>query len=71
MLPTWVLEQMDISEPQLGMEIVLSYQIGNSYDYITDTFLLSGYYTDYISTRTNHRGYVYVSAAFKDSLGSR
>ena len=68
MLPTWVLEQMDISEPQLGMEIVLSYQIGNSYDYITDTFLLSGYYTDYISTRTNHRGYVYVSAAFKDSL---
>ena len=68
MLPTWVLEQMDISEPQLGMEIVLSYQIGNSYDYITDTFFLSGYYTDYISTRTNHRGYVYVSAAFKDSL---
>ncbi len=68
MLSTWVLGQMGISDPQIGMEIVLSYQIGNGYDYITDTFLLSGYYTDYISTRTNNRGYVYVSAAFKDSL---
>lgn len=68
MLPTWVLEQMGISEPQIGMEIVLSYQIGDNYDYITDTFLLSGYYTDYISTRTNNRGYVYVSTAFRDSI---
>lgn len=68
MLPTWALGQMGISDPQIGMEIALSYQIGNSYDYITDTFSLSGYYTDYISTRTNNRGYVYVSAVFKDSL---
>ena len=67
MLPTWVLEQMGISDPQIGMEIVLSYQIGDSYNYVSDTFLLSGYYTDYISMRTNNRGYVYVSAAFKDS----
>ena len=68
MLPTWVLEQMGISDPQIGMEIVLSYQIGDSYDYVTDTFLLSGYYMDYIPMRTNNRGYVYVSSAFKDSL---
>lgn len=68
MLPTWVLEQMGISEPQIGMEITLSHQIGDSYDYTSDTFLLSGYYTDYISTRTNNRGYVYVSTAFKDSI---
>ncbi len=68
MLPTWVLGQMGISNPQIGMEIVLSYQIGDSYDYVSDTFLLSGYYTDYISARTDDRGYVYVSAAFKDSI---
>lgn len=43
MLPTWALGQMGISDPQIRMEIVLSYQIGNSYNYITDTFLLSGY----------------------------
>ena len=63
--PTWVLEQMGIADPQIGMEIVLSYQIGDSYDYVTDTFLLSGYYTDYIPVRPNNRGYVYVSSAFK------
>lgn len=68
MLPTWALKQMGISEPQIGMEIVLSYQIGDNNDYLTDTFLLSGYYTDYISTRTNNRGFIYVSTAFKDSL---
>ncbi len=68
MLPTWVLGQMGISDPQIGMEIALSYQIGDSYDYVSDTFLLSGYYTDYISARTDNRGYVYVSAAFKDSI---
>lgn len=68
MLPTWVLEQMGISTPQVGMEILLTYQISDRYDYISDTFLLSGYYKDYISARTNNRGYVYVSAAFKDSI---
>ncbi len=68
MLPTWVLGQMGISDPQIGMEIALSYQIGDSYDYVSDTFLLSGYYTDYISARTDNRGYVYVSATFKDSI---
>ena len=30
MLPTWALGQMGISDPQIGMEIALSYQIGNS-----------------------------------------
>ena len=37
-----VLEHYE-DDPQIGMEIVLSYQIGDSYDYVTDTFLLSGY----------------------------
>ncbi len=68
MMPAWALEQMGISNPQVGTEIQLSYQIGDNYDYVSDTFLLSGYYKDYISTRTNNRGYVYVSAAFKDSI---
>ena len=43
MLPTWVLEQMGISDPQIGMEIVLSYQIGDSYNYVSDTFLPVSY----------------------------
>lgn len=67
-LPTWVLEQMGISAPQLGMEISLSYQTGSDQTYITSDFVLSGYYTDYQSSRTNHRGAVYVSTDFKDTL---
>lgn len=68
MMPTWALAQMGISDPQVGLEIRLSYQIGDAYDYVSETFLLSGYYKDYISTRTDNRGYVYVSTAFKDSI---
>ena len=67
MLPTWVLEQMEITTPQLGMTIVLSYQLGTEQHYITEEFVLSGYYTDYMSSRTNNRGAVYVSAVFRDA----
>ena len=38
---------------------------------VSDTFLLSGYYTDYIPMRTNNRGYVYVSSAFKEDVYKR
>ncbi len=68
MLPIWALNQMGISEPYVGMEICLSYQLGDNYNYTSDTFILSGYYTDYISTRTDNRGYVYVSMPFRDSV---
>ena len=65
MIPTWVLKQMGISSPQLGMKITLSYQLGDSRQYAAKDFVLSGYYTDYMSVRTNHRGAVYVSAEFQ------
>ncbi len=68
MLPIWALEQMGISNPYVGMEICLSYQPGDDYNYTSAVFILSGYYTDYISTRTDNRGYVYVSMPFRDSV---
>ncbi len=68
MLPVWALEQMGISNPYVGMEICLSYQLGDNYNYTSAVFILSGYYTDYISTRTDNRGYVYVSMPFRDSV---
>lgn len=67
MLPTWVLEQMGITTPQVGMPVKLSYQLESSQQFINGDFVLSGYYTDYISTRTDHRGSVYVSASFRES----
>lgn len=66
MLPQWVLEQMEIATPQVGMSISITYQLGNSKDYTTETFVLSGFYTDYMATRTNNRGSVYVSKDFKE-----
>lgn len=67
MIQTWVLKQMKISSPQIGMKITLSYQLGSNRQYLTKDFVLSGYYTDYMFTRTNHRGSIYVSADFKDT----
>lgn len=67
MLPTWVLEQMGITTPQVGIPVELSYQLESSQQFTNGDFVLSGYYTDYISTRTDHRGSVYVSASFRES----
>ena len=67
MLPSWALEQMGITSPQIGMPVELSYQLENGQRHIKEDFVLSGYYTDYLSTRTDHRGYVYVSTAFREA----
>lgn len=67
MLPTWALEQMGITDPQIGMEIPLSCQLEHERQYTIDEFVLSGYYTDYMFIRTDHRGSAYVSEAFRKS----
>ncbi|MDE7204158.1 MAG: ABC transporter permease [Lachnospiraceae bacterium] len=66
MLPAWVLSQMGISDPQIGMSITLSYQIGNSLHYEIKDFSLSGFYTDYSAQRTGNQGSVYVSKSFAE-----
>ena len=64
MLPTWALRAMGIDDPQIGMNISLSYQLGTDYQYSSDEFVLSGYYTDYSASRAGNRGAAYVSGAF-------
>lgn len=39
MLPTWALRAMGIDDPQIGMNISLSYQLGTDYQYISDEFV--------------------------------
>lgn len=70
MLPTWVLSQMGISNPQIGMSITLSYQIGNSLHYEIKDFCLSGFYTDYSALRTDNQGSIYVSKSFAEETGA-
>lgn len=69
MLPTWALSKMGITEPKVGMEIKLGYRLTGDNTLQTETFLLSGYYTDYLQIRTGNRGSVYVSAAFRETAG--
>ena len=69
MLPLWALNEMGIADPQLGMKILLSYRIENSDRNSTKEFVLSGYYTDYMTTRVGKRGSIYVSQIFADNAG--
>ncbi|MBD5535894.1 MAG: ABC transporter permease [Lachnospiraceae bacterium] len=69
MIPTWVLSQMGIFDPQIGMNVTFSYQIGDNLKYETKDFILSGFYTDYSTLRTDNRGSIYVSESFAKGTG--
>ena len=69
MLPTWALSAMGISDPQVGMNIPVSYQLGTDYQYLSGEFVLSGYYTDYSTSRVGNRGSAYVSELFATQTG--
>lgn len=69
MLPTWALNEMGISDPQVGMNIPIPYQLGTDYQYISGEFVLAGYYTDYSTSRVGNRGSAYVSELFATQTG--
>lgn len=69
MLPTWALRAMGIDDPQIGMNISLSYQLGTDYQYISEEFVLSGYYTEYSASRAGNRGAAYVSELLQHKQG--
>lgn len=64
MLPTWAIENIGITEPTLGMDIPITYRLNGELEDTTQTFILSGYYTDYLQTRTGDRGVAYISDEF-------
>lgn len=62
MLPVRVLEWMGIKEPETGIQLEFEIILSDGTKY-TDTFLLSGYYTDYIDSTVNIDE-IYVSKEF-------
>lgn len=68
MLSTWALEDMGITEPTLGMEIPVTYRLNGAMSDTSQGFTLSGYYTDYVQTRTGNRGAAYISEEFQKSM---
>ncbi len=66
MMPTWILESLGISDPKVGRVIPLSYHLDGANVVETREFVLAGYYTDYSQVRTNDKGSIYASEAFKE-----
>jgi len=69
-VPTWILEQMGIEEPEVGMPLNLTYRTADSEtaEERTEPFILSGWYTDYTQLRLGEPGVILVSAAFVEQL---
>lgn len=69
--PTWVLEKMGIKDPEVGMTLPLTYRAANGGAQsaeTTESFILSGWYTDYSQIRSGDPGVILVSEAFAQQL---
>jgi len=70
MVPLWILQNMGIDNPQIGMEIPLEFYPGDERRVSqTDTFVLSGYCKDYTYIRSGNIGSIYVSQEFAGRSG--
>lgn len=71
--PTWILKAMGIDDPTIGMDIPVTYFMtdkdGVRSDEITETFVLSGWYTEYMNIRSGNIGALFVSTPFAESKG--
>lgn len=71
MVPLWILQNMGIDDPQIGMEIPLEFYLGDERSISqTKTFVLSGYCTDYSYIRTGNIGSILVSKKFAEQSGN-
>ncbi|MBS7526218.1 ABC transporter permease [Fusibacter paucivorans] len=71
MVPLWILQNMGIDNPQIGMEMPLAFYLGDERGVSqTKTFVLSGYCTDYSHIRTGNIGSILVSETFAEQSGN-
>ncbi len=71
MLPLWILNNMGIENPKIGMTIPLSYYLGNEREFFqTKDFILSGYFTDYTYIRSGNIGSILVSKELAKKSGN-
>jgi putative ABC transport system permease protein len=72
--PTWILKAMGIEDPTIGMDIPVTYYMTDkdgvrSSDDITESFVLTGWYTEYMNIRSGNIGSLFVSTPFAESKG--
>ncbi len=70
-VPTWILDELGIEKPQMGMTVPLTYSLrptgGGEPVERTESFILSGWYTDYPHLM-GRPGTIVVSKAFADEI---
>ncbi|MGD1819872.1 MAG: ABC transporter permease [Pleomorphochaeta sp.] len=70
MVPLWILNNMGIDNPKIGMKIPLSYYLGEERGvFQTKDFILSGYFTDYTYIRSGNIGSILVSKELAKQSG--
>lgn len=69
MLSRHILDGMGIDNPEIGMEIPISYVVNETDEVITETFILSCIYTEYASVAGNQFTSIYISHAFAEQTG--
>ena len=70
MVPAWVLEKWNITEPYIGMELPFSYQNGSMQEAEQKIFRLSGWFDEYDHIGDGNIAYLLVSEAFCNEVGS-
>lgn len=72
MIPRWVLQNMGIENPKIGMKIPLDFVIDtkNNRTLQNETFVLSGYFTDYVHIRSGNIDVMLVSEGFAQQSGT-
>lgn len=72
MVPLWMLENMGIKNPEIGMKIPLDFFMDTeSNDKLkNETFVLSGYFKDYVNIRSGNVDVMLVSKEFAEKNGN-
>ena len=71
MVPLWVLHNMGINNPQIGMKIPLNFFLGDERKVSQrKIFVLSGYYTEYMYIRSGNTDSILVSEEFAQKSGN-
>lgn len=72
LMPKWLLDEMGITEPKVGLKLDLSYLAGNDANgnVRKESFVLSGWYDDYTQMFSDNSGKILVSKSFAEALGA-
>ncbi len=69
MVPSWVLERWNITEPYIGMELPFAYQSGSMQEAEQKIFRLSGWFDEYDYIGDGNIAYLLVSEVFCNEVG--